>query len=249
MVAVPHFHLPSGSPPSLRGIEHAIAALPAHARAELTWAVPTIRSALRRFLDGSLDGAALTGLTRTLLDALVGLVRAAPAGWNAPLLEKFESNLASEVDAIARHSDGVTADAVEWAMRTWLEATRVLAQVYQQEIADDAGRIEFDGATRASIAEAEDLPCRLEALLFAVMEAASSETYQAVVPALADDAYDLAQRLCATWRERGVEIDPWRGESRAARGARAVRYFQQLRSVMTDEDIRVIEASRLRNLR
>lgn len=248
MAAVPHFHLPIGAAPSLRGIERGIAALPAAARAEIAWAVPSVRAALREFLDSSRDRAALTHLTRTVLDALVGLVHVAPSGWNGPLLDHLDADVETEVASIRRHTDGATADAVEWAMRTWLDASRALPEFFRRQgVASQRG--EIDETIRAAIAESDVLPIRLEALLVAVMEAANSETHRAAAPALADDAYELAQRLSAAWRQVGVEIDPWRGESRAARGARAVRYLRQLQGVMSDEDIQVIEASRMRDLR
>lgn len=244
MVAVSNVRVPASVPPTLRGIERAIARLPAEGRAKLAWAVPTIRAALRGFHDSPRAPADLTTVTRAMLEPVIAVGEVAPADWNLEMLGVL-ADLPEDLVAVRRITDATVADTAEWALRTWLAAVRVFGDLaHASRPPETMSAPPLTAAQLDAMATDEALPFRLEALLVALFDA-SARGDANLTTALADDAFDAAYRLVCALRRHDIAIDPFAGEASADRAARALRYGEQMREAFSPEDMRVITEARM----
>lgn len=240
MAAVPHFHLPIGAAPSLRAMEDEIAALPAVDRAALSWAVPKVRSVIDAYLASDLTRRAERELVVSLAGALADLPYSGDKHQIATALR-----LDHDATLMRDRFSGPTGDSVEWALRTWAAFATYLGTV---ELPDPRA-VAAEPMERSAWLASDACPLRLQGLLLAFSEATIQSRPAALLAEIADAAYDAAQALLAALRAVGVVLDPFAGESKSERGARARRYLVSMRGLFTESDVQVLEASRLRSLR
>jgi hypothetical protein len=90
---------------------------------------------------------------------------------------------------------------------------------------------------------------RVQALIMAAIEGVRRGKPRDVVAGLVLRAFDEMHTVMDHMRAVGLHIDPFKGETLAERAERARRYAEHVRNALTEDDIRVIEESRLRQLR
>ena len=236
---------------SVEGMQRLIGRLPAEARAQLVGAPAAMAGALSAFLDGAMDEPALGRLTSEL-GRVVATWSAisASAEPSALLRSELEAAWRSEASLLCSSLDPETADAAEWTIRSWsacVEQSLSSMHVAMNELrralgSGDAEALDAGDARRGS-------PLCVQALLMAAVEAVRRGSPQVVIADLVLRAFDEMAAVLKQLRATGLHVDPFKGETLAARAARTRRYAEHIRSALTDEDMRSLDEARLRQLR
>jgi len=244
-------HAVEPGPLSITQIEELIVLLPAAARASLAWVPPALRAAVSRV---QVDHPTVELVT----EAAVDFVEASHALWPA-LLAQFgkipalQATYRAATEENVRRlrnflADGGAQDGVEWALR----ATRATF-----ELALAIAPAEFGAALRAPektelekfARSAEASMLRAQLAVVAIMDLAERDERSVAASALAEIAYDEAQRGIELFRGQGVEINPFGDETPDGRGARLLRYVQRIRESLTDDERDWLDEARLKDLR
>ena len=242
---------PETGPLSVEGVQRLIDRLPAETRARLAWAPTELSGALESFLDGAMDEASLASFVSELGRVFTSIWPAVFSLVEHPglLRSELETAWRSEASRLCSSLDPGTADAAEWTIRAWIafgDLSLSLMGAAKEEVKRALASV--DMATDESLAQ-RGSPLRVQALIMAAVEAVRRGQPRAVVAELVLRAFDEMHTLMEHVEAAGLRLDPFKGETLAERAARARRYAEHVRDAVSDDDMRVIEESRLRRLR
>ena len=233
---------------SVAGIQHLLLRLPAEQRASLAWAPVRLGSAMGTFLDGTLDETSFRELAASLatsMEAIEAVVLSLV--FEEPELIDSEESWALDLSELRAHVSEATADMAEWAAKAWMSCLRRSVRDMRTVGVDEVRKVLARKDERRFSALGS--PMRVQAMLMAAIEASKRKKPEPIVIELIERAFDEATTLLQLLRASGIEVDPFDDETPAARSERALRYVDHLRHELTDEDMRVLEASRLEQLR
>lgn len=236
-------------PLSLEGLQLLVATLSAEQRARLKWGPHETAEAVRAFLAAPHDESRLKELMLSLertMEFVMPLVldglAAQPERFHAALEDSWHKDL----ETLAQQVDHITYDFADWSIRVLAGAMRAALADMSRAPRDEVVRIL---ATRPEARLTDPAhPLRLQALLLAAVEAAK-RGLSAQATVIAENAFDHAAALLSFVHAADAPIFPFEKEAQGTRSARVLRYLDDLREVATPDELDLLEATRLRQLR
>jgi hypothetical protein len=235
-------------PLSVAGLQRLVERMPAHVRAQFRWSPDSIVDTFALFIDGPKDEAALRALVIELVHQLHKMAPAIDALASHPVLVRSELEVDWRADAalLRSHVDPGTGDAADWTIRGWIALIDFSLTMMPNTVLKVLPALaELDEASFALPGS----PLRVQALIMAATETVRRGGAREIVTELIDRAFNEMHAILLQARMAGVQLDPFRGETPEERASRARRYAAHLRVALSDDDARVLDASRLRTLR
>jgi len=230
-------------------VETVLARLPAEARARVAWAKKPIDNGLARLRAEPLTDDLVAQVTDATWKPIASLGRAFweiigsdPDGWRARFVDDFKEEERQLAEFVA---DDDSLDTLRWVLglfQSFLGLTFALPPDFMAQL---------DETLFTALGADEELKPYMRALI--VLMAAAETRKAGGDPGRARDLLDVAflelTRFRATLRKAGVFLTAFPGETVEERRRGLLESADRLRRSLSDEDWRVMERARMRDLR
>ena len=243
--------IPAGSGAfAVLDVESLLAHLPAETRARVVWAQAPIKAALQRLRTEPLTDELVQSAARQAWPPVLVLTQ---AFWEsfATNREQWRTTLAADVlrdrEALERLVDDDDArDTIAWIFGVLRSYYDFVLTAVQPDPIPTVSQEELESV----IDDKNFLPLLAgQVALLGAIDAAKANADAERVRDLLDVAFLELNKARAALRRHGLWLTPFPDETQDERGARAIRYAQRVRGVLSEGDIEALEAARLRDLR
>jgi hypothetical protein len=241
-------------PLTLAELRERVARLPAERRGAIAWSIPTVEKALERLLSEPLEAPLVEECCFAVVRATTSLAPAlAQTAPPSDFVRINEEILEQHRGLIGQSLPSEAAQIADWALQLY---TAVLRAVSRQLPANDgAGQVPADDALLRALHEPFTGPFfRLQTLLYAVLHAVEpSRKRDDFTRARAAALSELAGRQAASLMDDavavGLQLEIFAAEPAHLRIRILKELAEHLRATLSEEDRRILQGARLRDLR
>lgn len=220
--------------PAPSDIDRLIDRLPSEQRVRFSWAPERFRRILDRLLTNKVTPEVIRQATAEFVqarDSLAGDLHLQPG--LSDNLSETPPGLEKSLHALMSYFQGLpAAEGIEWTLGVLKNASRDSSQVNPEHMMVRAGICDPMSLLEAQI------------ILFAVLQAAERGIPPGRLQDLAETAYLKAMEWVHLKATQGVDLDPLSRLTPEQRFAKLLRYIDDLRKVLTPEDLEVMSRAR-----
>jgi hypothetical protein len=229
--------------------------LPAEQRAQLRWAPERFRQVVGKLLDHEATPELVEQVTIEFALVCLPLVRdvVAQLGSFEHVLEEVVPTLDEQLEKLKLYFRGSpVAEGAEWAFRALVLLFSNAQALSQSELSAGEVITLTQQLDESKLKEEIQSPAsgflKAQVLLLALLHAAEFGMPAERMESLAEKAYLEATRGVNLLAMQGIELDPLKHLAPDQRFKKTLRYIEDLREILTSEDVDVISRARVTSL-